>query len=63
MRPGRRDALRNTLFREEHPIEKMKRVGLGPLSLEGIPQGRYRLLEAREVEGLKKAALREGRSG
>ena len=63
MRPGRRDALRNTLFREEHPIEKMKRVGLGPLSLEGIPQGRYRLLEAREVEGLKKAAVREGRSG
>jgi len=62
LRPGRRDALRDLLFREHHPIEKLKRVGLGPLTLEGIPQGRYRLMEGREVEGLKKAAVAAGRN-
>ena len=28
---------------------------LGPLTLEGLPQGRYRLLEEKEVEGLRRA--------
>jgi len=46
------EALRNTLFREHHPLEKVQRVGLGPLTLEGIPRGRYRILEKRDVEGL-----------
>lgn len=61
LRPGRRDALRDAMFREHHPVEKLKRVGLGPLTLEGIPQGRYRLLEAREVEGLERA-IKAGRN-
>lgn len=61
LRPGRRDALRDLLFREHHPIEKLKRVGLGPLTLEGIPQGRYRLLEAKEVERLKRVTRDEWR--
>ena len=61
LRPARRDALRDTLFREHHPIEKLKRVGLGPLTLEGIPQGRYRLMDSREVEALKKVASGEWR--
>jgi 23S rRNA pseudouridine2605 synthase len=50
----RRDALKDVLFREKHPAEKLKRVGFGPLTLEGVPEGRYRLLEAREVERLRK---------
>jgi hypothetical protein len=29
------------------------RVGLGPLTVEGIPRGRYRLLDEREAEELK----------
>jgi hypothetical protein len=40
------------MFREHHPVEKVMRVGLGTLSVEGIPRGRYRLLEGKEVEGL-----------
>ena len=56
LRPGRREALKNILFREKHPVEKWKRVGFGPLTIDGVPQGRYRLLEAREAEGLKKVA-------
>jgi 23S rRNA pseudouridine2605 synthase len=54
LKPNRRDALRDVLFREKHPVEKFKRVGFGPLTLEGIPVGRYRILEAREVEAFRK---------
>jgi len=46
------DVLRRTLLKENHPVEKVKRIGLGPLTLEGIPRGRYRVLEKREAEGL-----------
>jgi hypothetical protein len=35
-------------------VEKLKRIGLGPLSVEVIPRGRYRLIEQREAEKLGK---------
>jgi 16S rRNA U516 pseudouridylate synthase RsuA-like enzyme len=35
-----------------HPVEKVKRIGLGPLSLEGVPRGRYRLLKKEEAEAI-----------
>jgi hypothetical protein len=38
------------MFREHHPVEKVMRVGLGTLTVEGIPRGRYRLLDEREAE-------------
>jgi 23S rRNA pseudouridine2605 synthase len=56
MKASQRDRLRDALFRENHPIEKLVRVGLGPLTLEGVPQGRYRVLDLKEVEGLRKVA-------
>ena len=52
------EPLRRVLFREHHPMEKVMRIGLGPLSVEGIPRGRYRLLEKREVESLTKPSRR-----
>jgi len=55
MRAGKRDELRNVLFRERHPIEKVKRIALGPLTVEGIPRGRYRQLRPEEVAGLSKS--------
>ncbi|HEY2461097.1 MAG TPA: S4 domain-containing protein [Candidatus Acidoferrum sp.] len=53
MRDSRKEELRRVLFKEKHPLEKLKRVGLGELTIEGIPRGRYRLLEAKEVEGFR----------
>src|SRR5208283_3846483 len=47
------DTLRRTLFKELHPVEKVKRIALGLLSLEGIPQGRYRLLDPRQADSLR----------
>ena len=63
MRSSRKENLRNVLFRENHPVEKMKRVALGPLTVEGTPAGRYRLLRSEEVLALKKAASKEAASG
>jgi pseudouridine synthase len=56
MRTSKKENLRNVLFRERHPIEKVKRIALGNLSVEGIPRGRYRLLRPEEVAALKQAA-------
>lgn len=60
MRDTRKDGLRQALAKEQHPAEKLRRVGLGPLTLEGLPPGRYRLLEKREVEALRES-VDEGR--
>jgi 23S rRNA pseudouridine2605 synthase len=56
MKAGKRDGLKRLLMKENHPIEKFKRIGLGPLTIEGVPQGRYRALSAKEVEELRKVA-------
>jgi 23S rRNA pseudouridine2605 synthase len=54
MRDSKKEELRRLLFKEMHPMEKLKRIGLGPLSIEGIPRGRYRLLELKDAEKLRK---------
>jgi len=48
------EPLRRVLFREHHPLEKIHRIALGSLTLEGIPRGRYRVLAEKEVESLAK---------
>jgi 23S rRNA pseudouridine2605 synthase len=52
MQGPRLEPLRRLLFREHHPVEKVMRIGLGPLSVEGIPRGRYRLLDKGEIDSL-----------
>ncbi len=54
MRDSKKEEMRRVLVKEMHPVEKLKRIGLGPLSVEGIPRGRYRLIEQKEAEGLRK---------
>lgn len=52
---ARRDALRKALAAAGHPVEKMKRVALGPVELGGVPEGRYRRLEKEELAELRRA--------
>src|SRR5712692_4059068 len=54
MRDSKKEELRRLLFKEKHPLEKLKRIGLGPLTVEGIPRGRYRMIEQKEAEKLRK---------
>jgi 23S rRNA pseudouridine2605 synthase len=51
---ARRDLLRRSLFALGHPVEKMRRVKLGPLELGDLPEGHYRRLEPREVAQLRR---------
>ncbi|MBS1841149.1 MAG: rRNA pseudouridine synthase [Acidobacteria bacterium] len=44
------ELLRRLLLKENHPIEKVKRIALGPLTIEGIAPGRYSLLQAKEAQ-------------
>jgi 16S rRNA U516 pseudouridylate synthase RsuA-like enzyme len=45
--------MRNVLFNEGHPVEKVKRVALDSLTVEGIPRGRYRLLSQKEADSFR----------
>jgi 23S rRNA pseudouridine2605 synthase len=57
MRDSKKDALRRLLMKEMHPVEKLMRIGLGTLSVEGLPRGRYRLLGPKEVGALRREAV------
>jgi 23S rRNA pseudouridine2605 synthase len=59
MRDSKLEALRIVLFKERHPLEKVKRIALGPLTVEGIPQGRYKMLEKKDAEALIGVAPKE----
>jgi len=54
MRDTKKEELRRVLFKEKHPLEKLKRIGLGAFTVEGIPRGRYRLIEQKEAKKLAK---------
>jgi 23S rRNA pseudouridine2605 synthase len=56
MRDSKKDELRRLLMKEMHPVEKLMRIGLGSLTVEGLPRGRYRLVKEKEVEALRKSA-------
>src|SRR5258708_31007688 len=55
IKDSKRDALRRVLFAAQHPVEKLKRIAIGPLTLEGLPPGHYRTLPEREVSQLRRA--------
>lgn len=52
---ARRDALRNKLFQTGHPVDKMKRVGIGNIELGSLAPGRHRALSPAEVAALARS--------
>ena len=57
LRGARRDLLREALFAAGHPVEKMKRVRLGPLDIGELAEGHYRQLAPSEVALLLSTAM------
>lgn len=53
-RESRRDWLRGALTRLGHPVEKLKRVRMGPLELGRLEPGRWRFLERGELERIQR---------
>jgi len=58
IREGRNRQVRRMLEAVGHPVKKLIRVGIGPLSDRGLKPGRWRELRRDEVDKLKK-----GKSG
>jgi 23S rRNA pseudouridine2605 synthase len=54
------DALRNRLFQTGHPVEKMKRVAIGDVSLGSLTPGQHRPLTEAEVASLRRAIQAKG---
>ena len=54
---ARLEILRRALFKDLHPVEKVKRISLGHLSIGGVPQGRYLLLQKPQADSLRHPAL------
>jgi 23S rRNA pseudouridine2605 synthase len=51
---ARRDSLRTKLFQTGHPVDKMKRVAIGTLTLDSLASGRHRALSPAEVAALSR---------
>jgi len=50
---GRYHLIKRILEQVGHPVMKLKRIGFGPLRLEGLDRGSFRELSAREMAALK----------
>ena len=56
LREGRNRQIRRMLAKFGHPVEKLRRVKMGPVSLGTLKPGEYRVLTAAEVAELREAA-------
>jgi 23S rRNA pseudouridine2605 synthase len=56
IREGRNRQVRRMLAAVGSGVLELKRTGFGPLDLGGLPSGRWRELQAGELEALRKAA-------
>ncbi len=52
---GRTRQIREMFHRVGHPVQRLRRVGIGPLTDSSLPRGRYRELTEGEVEMLRNA--------
>ena len=52
---GRTRQIREMFFRVGHPVQKLRRIAIGPLSDERLPVGACRELSEREVEALRRS--------
>src|SRR5260221_2552 len=50
MRDTKKEELRRILFKEKHPLEKRKRVGVGAVAGGGFPRGRYLVIGVKVAE-------------
>jgi 23S rRNA pseudouridine2605 synthase len=62
LKDSKRDELRKVLFAAQYPVEKLKRIALGPLTLEGLPPGHYRMLAEKEVAQLRRVLTAPAKS-
>jgi 23S rRNA pseudouridine2605 synthase len=62
LREGRKRQVRRMCEAVGHRVVELERVAFGPLGLRGLEPGKSRRLKAPEVERLRRAAVKPGRS-
>jgi 23S rRNA pseudouridine2605 synthase len=55
LREGRNREVRRVLAKFGHKVRDLTRIKMGPLTIEGLAPGRFRMLSPREVRELKKS--------
>ena len=63
MTEGRKNQLREMFFRIEHPVIKLKRTAMGPVSLGKLKPGQLRPLTEEEIDALRSHAGLAGPEG
>jgi pseudouridine synthase len=58
---GKKRQVRRMLEAVGHPVRRLRRTRIGPLSLGDLPEGQARALSAEEVAALRRAVSHEGR--
>jgi 23S rRNA pseudouridine2605 synthase len=53
-----RDALRRLLFDSGHPVEKLRRVAIGPIEMDDLPEGEVRSVDGAQLSKLKQLLAR-----
>lgn len=53
LREGKNREVRRVLAKLKHPVRKLIRIKIGPLSLKGLPEGQYRTLTPAELKSLR----------
>ena len=57
VKEGRNRQVRNMFDAVGHPVDRLRRVRIGPITDEHIRPGEFRELDAKEIAGLKRAAV------
>lgn len=58
LREGRTRQIREMFFRVGHPVQRLRRVAIGPISIRNLERGSWRELTEHEVELLRKRTAR-----
>jgi hypothetical protein len=60
---GKNHEVRRLLEAVGHPVSKLRRVSIGPLTLRGLEPGEFRALTPQEIQALQKPGARAARPG
>ena len=62
LREGRSRQIREMFFRIGHPVQRLRRTAIGPVTDKSLPIGAYRELSVDELKRLRSSSVKRGRA-